>query len=129
MLLDSAAGVLYGTTWLGGALGGGVVFRQPLHYLLPIHASADGAWTIGSFQRIQWAHNLGPGTRFKIELSGDGGQTWKTIGFSQGEGRKGSFEWRVTGPVTGRGRLRVTSLDDESLGGLIVPFTTSGMIR
>jgi len=48
------------------------------------------------------------GRQVRIELSLDGGTTWKTV--APWTPDDGSYEWNVTGPVTSAGRVRVTSL-------------------
>jgi len=69
-------------------------------------------WTIGSNQTIRWSSS-GVSGKIRIQLSRDGGVTWKTI-FS-GVGNSGSKSWKVTGPATSNARSRISSVRTPAL--------------
>jgi len=74
--------------------------------------SPDGGdtWPIGSLQAIQWTSSGFTG-KVKIELSRDGGTTWKTLVGSTAN--DGEHVWKVTGAATTEARIRVSSLVDS----------------
>jgi hypothetical protein len=76
--------------------------------------SPDGgeSWRIGSSRRITWDSQSIIG-RVKIELSRNGGATWMTIVASTPN--DGSYNWRVTSPVTNRARIRVSSISNPGI--------------
>jgi len=61
-------------------------------------------WQIGTKQTITWTSNDVIG-KIMIQLSGDGGETWKTIISSTTN--DGTEAWKVTGPETNQARIRV----------------------
>jgi uncharacterized repeat protein (TIGR03803 family) len=73
-------------------------------------------WGIGSVQPIKWNHQLGRAAYVKIELSRDGGATWEVLeGSTKNTGdTTGVYFWTVAGPVTTRGRIRVTAADGSA---------------
>ncbi len=64
-------------------------------------------WVAGSSRAITWTSS-GLTGRVRIQVSRDGGATWRTIVASTPN--DGRYVWRVTGPATHRARIRVTSL-------------------
>ena len=65
------------------------------------------SWQIGTSQAITWtSSNLT--ANVEIELSRDGGSTFKTL-FSDIT-NDGSQSWTVTGPTTTQARVKITSL-------------------
>jgi hypothetical protein len=75
---------------------------------------------LGSTQRIFWKHNLGARVPVAIEVSGDGGASWRTIAaraLTRGA-TTSSFPWRVDVPVTTRARIRVRALDGSGAVGM-----------
>jgi hypothetical protein len=67
---------------------------------------------IGSTQQIKWTHNLGAGSRVRIELSRDDGVTFaETLVAAHLNGTaSGTYTWLVAGPATpgARARIRVS---------------------
>ena len=72
-------------------------------------------WTVGSSQNITWTAN-GLSGNATIELARDGGSIWDTIVDSTPI--TGNKTWIVTGPATTRGRLRVSSISNNSVVGV-----------
>jgi len=75
-------------------------------------------WRIGSVQKIQWTHNLGPDATFRIELDRDGDGNYEELIADDApvdSGTNGSFVWTVTGPRSGTARVRVAWKDDPSV--------------
>lgn len=70
------------------------------------------AWRIGSTQTIRWVPD-GFSDKVVIELSRDGGSSWKKLG--DGKSDDGQYSWKVTAPATKKGRIRVTSTIDEAV--------------
>jgi hypothetical protein len=69
-------------------------------------------WTIGCRQTINWT-SAGVTGNVRIELSRNGGSTWKTI--MRSTPNDGSQVWRVTGPATDQARIRVVSIDNPTI--------------
>jgi hypothetical protein len=68
-------------------------------------------WPIGSIQQIRWNHNLGPRSAFRIELDRNNDGTFEELiaaAAPASNATKGSFAWTVTGPPSGRARVRVS---------------------
>jgi len=76
--------------------------------------SANGGevWQRGSKQMIQWTSN-GIIGRVRIQLSRDGGSTWKNLFI--GTANDGFQNWRVTRPATTQARIRVCSVRSPSI--------------
>jgi hypothetical protein len=68
---------------------------------------------MGSRQTIFFTHNLGARKPIGIDVSADGGRTWRTIAVraSTTGSTTSSFRWVVDGPPTGSARIRVRALD------------------
>ncbi len=75
-------------------------------------ANGGEIWRRGSKQLIQWTSN-GINGNVKIELSRDGGSTWKTL-FKRAAD-DGSQPWRVNKPATTQARIRICSLSSPSI--------------
>ena len=70
-------------------------------------------WAIGTVQQLTWNHNLGVNAWVNVEVSRDNGATWAVVAASvqSATGSSGLFPWRVTGPATSQGRIRVSALN------------------
>jgi Neuraminidase (sialidase) len=82
-------------------------------------------WAIGTTRQLKWTHNQGKNGRVKVEVSRDNGATWELIAASvqSASASSGHLQWRVTGPETTRGRIRVSSPDGTVSDISNVPFT------
>ena len=72
-------------------------------------------WTVGSSQNITWTAN-GLSGNATIELARDGGSIWDTI--MDSTPITGNKAWVVTGPATTHGRIRVSSISNNSVVGI-----------
>jgi hypothetical protein len=77
-----------------------------IHVLKP---TVTDRWVIGTSpaargDMVAVSHNLWPEGRLLVELTRDGGATWRTIGEIQPNAR---FSWAVSGPASTRARIRV----------------------
>jgi hypothetical protein len=86
-------------------------------------------WKIGTHQKITWTSTglTGFAREISIQLSRDGGVTWKPIIFASKN--DGSETWRVTGPPTNQAKIKVLSLInpdvfDISDAAFIIPAPT-----
>ena len=70
-------------------------------------------WAIGTVQQLKWNHNLGVNAWVSVEVSRDNGATWAVVAASveSATASSGLFPWRVTGPATSQGRIRVSALN------------------
>lgn len=87
----------------------GPLIPAPLTVLSP---NGGEVWPIGSTQVLRW-NATGVSGKVKIELSRDGGGTWKTLFASTVN--DGSQSWKVTKPETGQARVRIRSLLDANV--------------
>ena len=70
-------------------------------------------WGIGTTQRLAWTY-AGSARQFQIDLSRDGGTEWEHASVVANKpGTVQNFYWKVTGPGTAGGLLRVTAIGDE----------------
>lgn len=69
-------------------------------------------WPIGSQQTLRWSSN-GVSGKVRIQISRNGGTTWKTI-FS-GTLNDGVQTWKVSRPATTQARLRILSVSNLSI--------------
>jgi hypothetical protein len=69
-------------------------------------------WKVGTLQIITWTTNGLTGL-VRIDLSRDGGSTWKTI--VPYTSNNGHLAWSVTGPATTEGRIRVVSMNNKAV--------------
>ena len=69
-------------------------------------------WEIGTIQNITWTSD-GLSGQVKIELSRDGGTTWRTIVYSTPN--DGSQPWKVIGQATTEARIRVVSATNRAV--------------
>jgi hypothetical protein len=66
----------------------------------------------GSLRRVFWKHNLGVGVQVSIEVSRDGGGSWRLVEQTTTTGATtASFVWDVDTRPTRLGRIRVRALD------------------
>jgi hypothetical protein len=74
-------------------------------------------WRVGSSQRIQWTHNLGPNASFRIELDRDDDGDYEELiaAAATAEPTRGSFTWSVTAPPSATARVRVAWTDDAGV--------------
>ena len=70
-------------------------------------------WKIGTKQTLTWTTSPGFTGKVKIQLSIDGGATWKTIISST---KNDGFEaWKITGPPTDQARIKMLSVDNPDV--------------
>ena len=71
----------------------------------------------GSRQPITWTHNFGSDSFVRVELSRDGGRTYKTIDqrVRNTSATSGGITWFVSGPNTEAAMVRVQSLDGATV--------------
>jgi hypothetical protein len=69
-------------------------------------------WIIGTTQNIIWTSN-GVTGQIRVDLSRDGGSTWRTI--IPSTANDGSLARRVTGPATTEARVRVVSINNKAI--------------
>jgi hypothetical protein len=82
-------------------------------------------WIIGSTHNVTWSHNLGLAESVRIELTADGGLTWRVVAtdIANTTNKTGSFSWTVSGPVTTLARIRIAWVRDDTVQDLSdVPF-------
>jgi len=70
-------------------------------------------WTIGSYQTITWTSSPGLTGKVRIQLSRDGGRTWKKIKSSTPN--DGIETWKVTGEPTDRAFIVVLSRSNRAI--------------
>ncbi|HEY6201225.1 MAG TPA: S8 family serine peptidase [Candidatus Binatia bacterium] len=81
------------------------------HFVRPLSfASSVGGqvWHLGSKRPIQWSYATGPGaniTKVNIDISRDGGLTWKSI--AKKSPNDGAQVWKVNGPATNQAKIRI----------------------
>jgi hypothetical protein len=97
-----------------------------------LRPSGRTAVAVGSPQDIFFRHNLGARKRIAIDVSGDGGATWRTI--VEGTRTKGSttssYPWVVDLMPTSRARVRIRALDGTGASDVSEPFrVVAGIIR
>jgi hypothetical protein len=75
-----------------------------------VSPNANVRWRIGSVQTIEWTHDLGPNSSFRIELDryNDGGYEELIAAAAPAtSATEGSLVWTVTGPASATARVRV----------------------
>jgi hypothetical protein len=75
-------------------------------------------WRIGSLEKIQWTHDLGPDASFRIELDRDDDGDFEELIAAQAHAAnatRGSFTWTVTGTPSGTARVRVSLTGDPGV--------------
>jgi hypothetical protein len=82
-----------------------------------VSPNTDVKWRIGSAQKIQWTHSLGPHASFRIDLdrNDDGEYEERIAAAAPTDVGKGQFVWIVTGPRSGTARVRVTWTQDRGM--------------
>lgn len=83
--------------------------QQTLTVLVP---NGGETWPIRSTQTIRWTSS-GVSGNVRIELSRDGGASWKTL--FKGTPNDGAQDWQVKGPATTQARIRVRSKKTPSI--------------
>jgi len=68
-------------------------------------------WVIGTTQTITWTSNGVTGL-VRIDLSRDGGTTWRIITYSQNDYNQ---PWKVTGKTSAEVRIRVVSVTNRAV--------------
>lgn len=76
--------------------------------------SGGEEWLLGSTQTLRWASE-GVTGNVNIELSRDGGSTWKPLFMNTAN--DGTQPWPVTGEASSRALIRITSVDRPSVSG------------
>ncbi len=75
---------------------------------------------------VHYRHSLGARADIAIEVSGNNGQTWRSIAATETNGSvTGSFRWNVDLPPTSRARVRVRALDGSGAAATSPAFTVS----
>ena len=69
-------------------------------------------WIIGTNMEITWT-STGIMGNVKIELSRDGGKTWKAITYDTAN--DGSYVWKVTSPTTTKAIIRISSVANANI--------------
>ena len=65
-------------------------------------------WLLGTVHRIEWRHNLGAESFVRVDVSHDGGRSWQKLARVRHAGSgAASYDWEVSGPVSGDVRFRV----------------------
>jgi hypothetical protein len=80
----------------------------------------------GTAFRLFWKHNLGAGAPVALEVSADGGTSWRTLAERQTKGSTtSSFRWMVDLLPTSQARLRIRALDGSGAGAMSEVFTVT----
>src|SRR6266446_2270322 len=75
--------------------------------LTVLNPNGGEIWPLNSTQTIRW-YPTGVSGKVRIELSRDGGATWKVLVSSTAN--TGALNWKVTKPATTQARIRVSSV-------------------
>jgi hypothetical protein len=106
--------------WQSYRLDGGQsdVFGQRFDFATTITVKSPNTnvkWRIGSREKIQWTHNLGRNSTFRIELDRDDDGVYEELIAAHADvdsATRGSFAWTVTGLPSATARVRVSWTDD-----------------
>jgi hypothetical protein len=106
--------------WQSPGDGGGYgVFGRRLDFagetITVVKPNTNVRWLVGSVKEIQWSHNVGADSTFRIELDRNDDGTFEELIAADApadSAATGSFAWTVTGPPTGTARVRVSWTDD-----------------
>jgi uncharacterized repeat protein (TIGR03803 family) len=111
-LMQADDGRLYGTTVAGGVFNGGVVFRISLPSRVAVTSPNGGERvSVSMTTAIRWTAEGAP-ARFDVEVSRDGGATFKPIRGCTGlPGSARRCDWKPSGPPTISARIRVIARD------------------
>jgi uncharacterized repeat protein (TIGR03803 family) len=97
---------------------------------LAVTSPARGAlWRPGQARVIKWNHNLRKPAAVNIDVSRDGGATWRAIATnvpSSGDS-DGTFTWVVTEPATATAIVRVSWTAKPTISGSSGPFAIQGV--
>jgi len=91
------------------ALAGGFTVSETAVSTKVISPNGGESWEIGTQRTITWTSSglIGINDKINIQLSRDGGQTWKNIMVATTN--DGYEDWKVTGPPTIRAKIKVFS--------------------
>ncbi len=90
----------------GGEASIGERFQRPAVKLTD--PGARGKWLVGDRVSLAWRQRRLAGAELEVQISGDGGSSWRTVGTTRAE--RGRFTWTVEGPWgAALLRLRCTS--------------------
>jgi hypothetical protein len=99
------------------------IAKATLEILSPTQTTSA---VFGSALVVRYRHSLGARAAIAIEVSGNNGQTWRSIAATETNGSvTGTFQWTVDLPPTSRARIRVRALDDISAAATSRAFTVS----
>src|SRR5262249_1010689 len=87
---------------------------QPPVFIAEAAPNGGEVWRIGSMQTVRWTSN-GVNGFVNVQLSRDGGATWKTI--IKKASNTGAQNWKAAKAATTRGRVRICSLSMPSICG------------
>ena len=94
---------------------------QPGRRIVVTSPAAGESWQASTVHTIRWTHNLGVGARFAVDVSHDGGLTWKCIS-TRTNTTPTSVSWRVTNPSTAGALVRVRSTAADAAFGVSPSF-------
>ena len=98
-----------------------------IEFVLPYRKSVV---RLGTEFRVFWKHNLGARVPVAVDVSADGGTSWRTLAESKTKGSTtSSFRWVVDLLPTNRAQLRVRALDASGATGVSELFAVSGAIE
>jgi YVTN family beta-propeller protein len=84
----------------------------PAIYVNVVAPNGGEVWRGSTLQTIRWSAN-GFSGNVRIQLSRDGGTTWKTI--INKTANSGSVQWKVRKPVTSQAKIRICSIASPSI--------------
>lgn len=87
-------------------------WQSPPAALTVTSPNGGEVWPIGAVRTIRWNSN-GLGGKVKIEISRDGGGSWKTL--FRATVNDGAQNWKIKGPPTMQARIRVHSIKTPSV--------------
>jgi hypothetical protein len=128
LLANADSGFLFGGWSGGGCSGTGsscfvtvnsdttvTATFTPLVFIATGSPNGGAVWRIGSPQAINWTSH-GISGNVNVQLSRDGGGTWKTI--IKNTPNDGLQNWKVAKPATKQARIRVCSVNSPSTCGM-----------
>jgi hypothetical protein len=83
-----------------------------------VNPNTNVRWLIGSVKEIRWTHDVGADSTFRIELDRNDDGSYEELIAANAPANSptsGAFAWGVTGPPTGKARVRVSWTDDLSV--------------
>jgi uncharacterized repeat protein (TIGR03803 family) len=93
--------------------------------------AAGVSWRPGQTRVIRWEHNLRRPASVNIDISRDGGATWRSIvtNLPSSGDTTGSFTWLVTEPATATAVIRVSWATNAAANDSSEPFAIPGTSR